>query len=67
MYPIQSKETDQFNTQRLTHVVVLIISFVEKKPADLSNALRSKSRKKRKEIETEDNNIDCLQKRLKVM
>ena len=32
-----------------------------------SNALHSKSRKKRKEIETEDNNIDGLQKKLKVM
>ena len=28
---LQSKETDQFHTQRLTHVVVLIIGFVEKK------------------------------------
>ena len=27
----QSKETDQFDTQRLTDVVVLIIGFVEKK------------------------------------
>ena len=33
----------------------------------MSNALRSKSRKKRKEIETEDNNIDSLQKKLKLM
>ena len=32
-----------------------------------SNALHSKSRKKRKEIENEDNNIDGLQKKLKVM
>ena len=32
-----------------------------------SNALRSKSRIKRKEIETEDNNIDGLQKELKLM
>ena len=31
-----------------------------------SNALRSKSRKKRKEIETEGNNIDSLQKKLKL-
>ena len=32
-----------------------------------SNALRSKSRKKRKKIKTEDNNIDSLQKKLKLM
>ena len=32
-----------------------------------SNALRSKSRKKGKEIETEDKNIDGLQKKLKLM
>ena len=70
MYPIQSKEIDQFDTQRLTHVVVLITGFVEKKTGDLlvkSNALSSKSCKKRKEIETEDNNVDGLQKKLKVM
>ena len=28
---LQSKETDQFDTQRPTHVVVLIIGFVGKK------------------------------------
>ena len=32
-----------------------------------SNAMRSKSREKRKEIETEEENIDGLQKRLKQM
>ena len=61
---LQSKETDQFDSQRLTHVVVLIIAFVEKKDrVNLlvkSNALRSKSRKKWKQIETEDNNIHSM-------
>ena len=61
---LQSKETDQFDSQRLTHVAVLIIAFVEKKNrVDLlvkSNALRLKSRKKRKQIETEDNNIRSM-------
>ena len=60
---LQSKETNQFGTQRLAHVVVLIIGFVEKeKKVDLlvkSNALRSKSRKKRKEIETMKITIAC--------
>ena len=31
---LQSKETDQFDTQRLTHVVVLIIGFVGKKKTE---------------------------------
>ena len=32
-----------------------------------SNAMRSKSHEKRKEIENEENNIDGLQKKLKLM
>ena len=71
---LQSKETDEFNTQCLTHVVVVLSGFLWKTKKqngmDLlvkSNALRSKSRKKRKKIKTEDNNIDSLQKKLKLM
>ena len=48
-----NKEIDQFDTQRLTHIVVLITGFVEKKTVDLlvkSNALRSKFRKSGKRL-----------------
>ena len=69
---LQSKETDQFDTRCLTHVVVVVSGFPweKKNRMDLlvkSNTLRSKSCKKRKDVETEDNNIHGLQKKLKLM
>ena len=55
----------------LTPVVVVVSGFrMKKKTMDFlvkSNALRSKSRKKWNDIETEDNNIDALQNKLKLM
>ena len=59
---LQSKESVQFDNRRPTHVLVGVSGFRREK-----NALRSKSRKKRKKIKTEDNNIDSLQKKLKLI
>ena len=69
---LQSKETNQFNPRCLTHVLVVVSGFPweKKHRMDLlvkSNTLRSKSCKKQKDIETEDNNIHGLQKELKLM
>ena len=68
---LQSKESDQFDTRRPTHVLVGVSGFRrEKNRMDLlvkSNAFRSKFRTKRKKIKTEDNNIDSLQKKLKLI
>ena len=70
---LQSKETNHFDTRCLTHELgVVRVVFVERKKEWIcvcvkSNVLHSKFRKKRKEFETEDNNIDSLQKKLKLM
>ena len=69
---LQSKESDQFDTRRPTHVLVGVSGFRREKKNRMDllvkpNALRSKSCKKRKKIKTEDNNIDSLQKKLKLM
>ena len=73
---LQSKETNHFDTRCLTHVLGVVSSFRKKKKRmDLyvlcvcvkSNVLCSKFRKKWKEFETEDNNINSLQKKLKLM
>ena len=62
-----TKETNEFNTcsgcgQWFLNEKKKTMDFLVK-----SNALRSKSGKKWNDIETEDNNIDALQNKLKLM
>ena len=65
---LEIKENNHFDTQCLTHVAVVVSSFRRKEWMCVkSNVLRSKFREKRKEFETKDNNIDSLQKKLKLM
>ena len=68
---LQGKESDQFDTQRLTHVEVVVSCFGRGKKLSgffgEVNCFALKICKKRKEIETEDNNIDGWQKKLKLM
>jgi len=68
---LQGKESDQFETQRLTHVEVVVSGFGRgKKLSGFVSEVKCfvlKICKKRKEIETEDSNIDGWQKKLKLM
>ena len=55
---LQSKQSDQFDSLHLTHVVVVVSSFCFE---------CFLLREKRKEVESEEKNIDGLQKKLKRM
>mgnify|MGYP000356229875 CR=1 FL=1 len=66
-----TKETNQFETRRLTCVVHGCGQWFSKGKKTNGfvseiKCFRSKSRKKWKDIETEDNNIDALQNKLKL-
>ena len=54
----------------ITKCMLVVVSSFRRKEKNgfvKSNILRSKFREKRNEFETEDNNIDSLQKKLKLM
>ena len=57
---LQSKQNDQFDTPRLTHVVVVVNGF-------RCECFLSSFREKKEEVENEEKTIDGLQKRLKWM
>ena len=59
---LQSKQSDQFDTLRLTHVVVVVSGFCRESLLQIPS---SSFREKQKEVENEEKNIDGLQKKAK--
>ena len=61
---LQSKQSNQFDTQGLTHVVAVVSGF----HCDAFIQIPSSSfRKKRKDVENEEKTVDGLQKKLRRM
>ena len=61
---LQSKQSDQFDTLRLTHVVVVVSGFCCECLLQIPS---SSFREKHKQVENEEKNIDGLQEKLKRM
>ena len=61
---LQSKQSDQFDNLRLTHVVVVVSGFCCECLLPIPS---SSFREKHKQVENEEKNIDGLQKKLKRM
>ena len=62
---LQSKQSDQFDTLRLTYVVVVVSGF--RCEWFLPNTFFLFPREKRKKFETEEKSVDGQQKKLKQM